>query len=253
MMAQDPSEIDPVDPELDLEDEPGDPAGEPDELPEIDDDSQEAAPPEPERDQQPSRRDGRIQRLVEESRRRDAENAELRRRLDELAARTTQPAQPQPQRESDAERAARYESMSPGQAMVEALKEAESRFEQRMNFTSAQTADSVDRTSFQARAARDKRVAKWLPKVETKLAELRQQGINMNRDVLYKYMLGEAMDAAGSTPEAERQTVEARRRVQQRSRRPGDTGSDLSVSRETRRSGSDEATARERRLSNQLL
>jgi hypothetical protein len=247
-MAQDPSELDPVDPELDLEDESTDPAGEPD-LDDVDEEEADVeVAPQPE-DRQPSRRDARIQRLHEDSRRKDAENADLRRRLDELTARTAAPAPPQPRQESDEERAARYESMSPGQAMVEALKEAEARFSQRMNTSNAQNADSVDKTTFDYKASTDALYAKWAPKVEARLAELRRQGINMNREVLFKFMVGEAAIERRSSPAGKQETSDARRRVQRRTARPGDSGSDTASTREQRRGNSD-AAALERRLAN---
>jgi hypothetical protein len=245
-MAQDPSELDPVDPELDLEDDAGDPAGEPEDIEQEEAELEVAPQPEV---SQPSRRDARIQRLAEDSRRKDAENADLRRRLDELTARTAAPAPPQPRQETDEERAARYESMSPGQAMVEALKEAEARFAQRVNTSTAQTADSVDKSSFEFKSSTDALYAKWAPKVEARLADLRRQGINMNREVLFKFMVGEAALERRSSTGGKQDASEARRRVQRRTARPGDTGSDTAPTREQRRGGND-ATALERRLAN---
>jgi hypothetical protein len=247
-MAQDPSELDPVDPELDLEDESTDPAGEVEDV-EQEEPELEVAP-EPE-ERQPSRRDARIQRLAEDSRRKDAENADLRRRLDELTTRTAAPA-PAPRQETDEERAARYENMSPGAAMVEALKEAEGRFAQRMNQTAAQTADTVDKTAFDSQAHRDPLYAKWAPKVEARLAELRRGGVNMNREVLFKYMVGEAALERRSSSGGRQETTAARQRVQRRQQRPGDSGSDTAPTREQRRGG-DDATARERRLANMQI
>lgn len=238
--------------ELDLEDEPLDPAGEPegDQPDDVDSPADEPAiDAGPRPDQQPSRRDSRIQRLIEDNRRRDAENADLRRRLDELSSRRDAP--PQARQESDEERAARYEAMSPGQAMATALREAEERFAKRMSVSAAQTQDIADKTRFQAIASSDNLYAKWADRVEAKLAELRSKGVNMDREVLFRYMIGEAALERRKSNGGRREVAEAGRRVAQRRSRPTDSGSDTSTTREERRGGGrDEIAARERRLAN---
>jgi regulator of replication initiation timing len=196
---------------------------------------------------QPSRRDTRIQSLIEEGHRRDTENADLRRRLDELASRT---AQPQAPRESEAERAARLSTMSTPEVIAETLRDAETRFNQRLNQVTSTTADQVDRTAFQSRASRDPLYARWAPRVETKLNELRSQGVNLDREVLFAYMIGRSsLDKRGS-PKGDREVAAAARRVEARRGRPANPGSDTA---RTERGERNDATARMRRLENVQL
>jgi hypothetical protein len=195
-------------------------------------------------ERQPSRRDNRIQSLIEEGRRRDSENADLRRRLDELANR---PVQPQAPRESEAERAARLATMTTPEAIAETLRDAETRYTQRLNQLASTTADQADRTSFQAKASSDQLYAKWAPRVEAKLTELRRQGINLDREVLFKFMIGEAALEKRGSPKGDRQLIDAARRVQARRGRPSNPGSDTARPGRNER---DDATARVRRLEN---
>jgi DNA polymerase III gamma/tau subunit len=244
--------------ELDLEDNPpDDPAGEPD--PDGGQDAGgadeiEAQPGDDQQVLQPSRRDGRIQRLIEEKRRSDADAAALRQRLDEL---TRQPvsAPSQQHQETDAERAARYDGMSQGDAIAQALRESEQRFAARMNQSAFQTADISDKTAFETKAATSRLRAHWKDKVEEKLVEMRRQGINTTREILYKFMVGEQAVERYENGGGRRQATEAGRRVQQRQARVGDSGSDISPPREPRRGsgGGNDAAARERRLANVIL
>ena len=237
--------------ELDLEDVPGDEPedDQQDDVEASEADAGEAASPEPEQ-RQPPRRDARIQRLIEEKRRSDAEVAEMRRRLDELTTRTVQPPPQQQHQETEEERAARYEQMSPGQALVAALNEAENRFSRKMAQSTAQTADIADKTAFQTKASNDPLYARWQDRVETKLAEMRAQGTNLNREVLFTYMIGEAAMKRRNSTGGKREVADAGRRVQQRRQRPADSGSDTAPSREERRTGGRDADSRERRLAN---
>ena len=195
-------------------------------------------------ERQPSRRDTRIQSLIEEGRRRDSENADLRRRLDELANRTVQPQAP---RESEAERAARLATMTTPEVIAETLRDAETRFTQRLNQVASTTADQADRTAFQAKASGDQLYAKWAPRVEAKLTELRRQGVNLDREVLFKFMIGEAALEKRRVSPRDREAIDAARRVAFRRGRPSNPGSDTA---RPGRSERDDATARVRRLEN---
>ena len=230
---------DPVNEEV--QDDPAD--DNPDEVAAQDADSVQDERPRPQ-ERQPSRRDTRIQSLIEEGRRRDSENADLRRRLDELANRTVQPQAP---RESEAERAARLATMTTPEVIAETLRDAETRFTQRLNQVASTTADQADRTAFQAKASGDQLYAKWAPRVEAKLTELRRQGVNLDREVLFKFMIGEAALEKRRVSPRDREAIDAARRVAFRRGRPSNPGSDTA---RPGRSERDDATARVRRLEN---
>jgi hypothetical protein len=228
-------DLDPVNEEV--QDDPADDS--PDEV------AAEAEPVQEQRqERQPSRRDNRIQSLIEEGRRRDTENADLRRRLDELATRTVQPQAP---RESEAERAARLATMTTPEVIAETLRDAETRFTQRLNQVASTTADQADRTAFQSKASSDQLYAKWAPRVEAKLTELRRQGVNLDREVLFKFMIGEAALEKRGSPKGNRDLIDAARRVQARRGRPSNPGSDTA---RTGRNERDDAAGRMRRLEN---
>jgi hypothetical protein len=191
-------------------------------------------------ERQPSRRDNRIQALRNEVRERDARLAETNRRIDELIARQAQPAT---QRETAEQRAARFAIMTPQEQIAETLRESEARFEQRMQGFQVQTAETADRTAFQAKAAVDPLYAKWAPKVEGKLAELRTKGTNVEREVLLKFMIGEAALERRSSKEGKLETAGAQRRVASQRARPTNSGSDTQAVRR-------QTTSLERRLEN---
>lgn len=179
-------------------------------------------------DRQPTRGENRFQRLSNENQRVTSELAETRRRLDELTQRINQPAIP---RETPEQRAQRFALMTPQEQMQETLREAEMRQTQREQAFQSQMLDAADRTSFQARASVDPLYAKWGPKVEGRLAELRARGVNVERDVLLKFMIGEAaLDRRGSK-EGRREVTQARQRVAAARTRPTNSGSDTQAQR----------------------
>lgn len=194
--------------------------------------------PEP---RQPSRAETRIRSLTEQIRERDARLAETNRRIDELIARQSQP-QPTP-RESTEQRAARFALMTPQEQIAETLRESEARWEQRMQGFAMQSAETADRTAFQAKCSVDPLYAKWAPKVEGKLAELRTKGTNLEREVLLKYLIGEAALERRSSKEGKREVRQAATRVAAARTRPANSGSDAQAQRR-------QQTSLERRLEN---
>lgn len=225
------------DDELDLELEP-DPV-EPEELAELEEPAEpeegpkepgEPAPEvrEPPVAAQPSRRDTRIQTLTEAARQKDAELAEVRRRLDDLSRQMTQP---RVQAESPEQRAARFALMTPQEQMAETLRESEQRTATLVQQVQMQSADAADRAAFQSRAAVDPLYAKWGPKVEGKLAELRARGNNVEREVLLKFMIGEAALERRGSMAGKTEVRQAQRRVASQRTRTANSGSDTAPQR----------------------
>ena len=224
------------DPELDLEaeqpsDQPEDPeASEPEsEQPE---ETAEASPPveaqEPvEEPQRPSRRDTRIASLTDRLKEADAERETFRRRLAEVEQRYQQPKA----QESPEQRAQRRALMTPQEVMTEELNEAKNSFTQQLQQVQWQNAETADRTTFQAKCASNPLYAKYAPKVEGKLAELRTRGINSEREVLLKYLIGEAALERMSSKEGKQEVRQAQQRVKRATVRPSNSGSDEAATR----------------------
>jgi hypothetical protein len=217
-------EPDPVEPEETADpDEPAEPAA-------AQQDPGEPAPEvrEPPVAAQPSRRDTRIQTLADEAKQAKQELAETRRRLDELSRQMTQPRPPS---ESPEQRAARFALMTPQEQMSETLRESEQRTAALVQQVQMQSSDAADRAAFQSRAAVDPLYAKWGPKVEGKLAELRARGNNVEREVLLKFMIGEAaLERRGSTA-GKAEVKQAQKRVASQRTRPTNSGSDTAPQR----------------------
>lgn len=193
--------------------------------------------------QRPSRRETRIQSLVESNRQKDTELADVRRRLDELT-RTVQ--QPKPAVESPEVRAQRRALMTPQEVMQEELQEAKASFTQQLNQVQWQNAETADRTAFQAKCATNPLYARYAPKVEGKLAELRTKGTNAEREVLLKYLIGEAALERYSSKEGKQEVAQAQQRVRRQTVKPPSSGSDTAATRRREES-------LERRLENQNI
>jgi hypothetical protein len=224
--------------ELDLEaeqpsDQPADPAGEEPEEPDQPEDQPEAdQPPLAAQDQvvpepRPSRRDSRIQSLTERVRERDTELAEVRRRLDELTRTVQQPRQA----ETPEMRAQRRALMAPQEQMQEDLREAQTSFTQQVQGLQAQQQEFADRTAFQAQCASNPLYAKYAPKVEGKLAELRTQGTNAPREAVLRWLIGDAALSRMGSKEGKREVAQAQQRVKRATVRPPSGGSDEAATR----------------------
>lgn len=174
----------------------------------------------------PSRGENRIQTLRNELRERDRQIAETNRRVDELLRERQRPTGETPE-----QRAARHALMTPQEIMGEQLRESEGRMAQQIQSLQFQNLETADRTAFQAKAAVDPLYAKWGPKVEGKLAELRARGQSAEREVILKFLIGEAALARRGTKEGRREVRQAERRVQGQRVRPSNSGSDTSADR----------------------
>jgi len=194
--------------------------------------------PEPPARAAPTRGENRFQTLRNENQRQAQELAETRRRLDEITARLSRP-----QGESPEQRAARHAMMTPLEVMQETARESEGRMAQQIQMLQLQNLETADRTAFQAKAAVDPLYAKWGPKVEGKLAELRSRGQNVEREVVLKFLIGEAALERRGTKEGRREVRQAAERVRGQRVRPSNSGSDTAADR--RQQGS-----LERRLEN---
>jgi hypothetical protein len=137
--------------------------------------------------------------------------------------------------------------MSPQEIMDERLREAEQRFEARINQTTFMNAEMADRTAFQAKAAVDPIYEKWGPKVEALLAERAAKGQPpVEREVAIRWLLGDTMLKQRGSKEGKREVRDAQRRVNSQRTRPANPGSDTPPQRR-------QGTSLERRLENQSI
>jgi hypothetical protein len=201
-------------------------------------DAEQQPPP---RQQQPSRGERRFQSLTSELAKERQQREDLARRLDAALGQQRQPAQETPEA-----RAQRHALMTPEERMREDLQISTATHQREMQVMRFQMQDNSDKTAFEAKAANDKRYAKWKPDVERELLALRQQGQNVDREKLMYYLIGKNAVENGQE-QVTQQRSEARQRVQRQSVRPSNSGSDVQASRR------DRSATLEKRLENQSL
>jgi hypothetical protein len=115
--------------------------------------------------------------------------------------------------------------------MQEDLRDSEARVTQIVQSTQQQNAEFADRTAFQAQCAVNPLYAKYAPKVEGKLAELRTQGSNVSREAILRWMIGDAAIARMSSKEGKKEVRDAQTRVRRQTVRPPGGGSDTAATR----------------------
>ena len=251
-MAGDPEEIDPdkLNPDPDDEVEDQEPGGA-DESDELDEDESESEQPDGEvpgaqakdrqEEVQPSRRERRITAQQDALKERDRKIADLEGRLNGYIAQQTnnQPRETQEQRE---QRLALLDPVDRLRVEMQEERQASTRTMQNMQFT---LMDSSDKATFDAKSLVDPLYAKWGPKVEAFISELRGKGQNVAREQALKYLIGEAA-LSGRKAQTGKQRQEAASRVARNRVQPGNSRSDTQANRR-QGSGPD---ALERRLEN---
>ena len=193
-------------------------------------------------DRQPSRAERRISGQQEALRVRDQQIADLNKRLDTVLAQTKAPVEPQ---ETPAQREQRLALLDPIDRMRVEMQEAQNVSTRQMQAMAFTMQESGDKATFDAKSLVDSLYAKWGPKVETFLTELRAKGQNVQREQALKYLIGEAA-LAGRKVASGKQRQEAAGRMTRNRTQPGNARSDTQVDR---RGGSD-STKLERRLEN---
>jgi hypothetical protein len=193
--------------------------------------------------QQPSRGEQRQQRLANELREARQRETDLNRRLDLALAARPQPTQ---QGESPEARAQRLALLTPEERIREELQETRREIATAMQRQQFATTEAGDRAAFQAKATVDPLYKKWEPKVEAELTQLRNQGMNVERERLMYYLIGKAaVEARGANKGTQR--AAGAQRVRQQTTRSPNSGSDVQAQRRER------GNSLERRLENQSL
>jgi hypothetical protein len=175
----------------------------------------------------PGRRDARIETLLVQ-READKERAErLERQVEELRAqRTTQ------RQESPEEEAARLSLMNPEERSDYKLTKALRQIEVSNRQTAFVAQEAADKAAFDAKVGIDPLYARMQPAVDKTLAELRAQGQNVPREVLFQLEVGKAALAARSKTQGQKD--KGAQRVRNQSTPPLNGKGDTAVQRRAR-------------------
>lgn len=157
--------------------------------------------------------------------------ADVRREVAELRNARQQQPDPAAQAAQEAALFERWEQMAPRDAERERKQYYESRVGAALNQMRGQLGDQMDRASYEARSATDKARARLADRVEETIATLRGQGnYTINRETVFKYLLGEEVDRRRG-PETVRQRRDGQRRIASQTTRPGNARGDAVRSR----------------------
>lgn len=153
-----------------------------------------------------------------------AENAA--RELTERIARLERPAQAAPSGPT----AEQFALMTPDELITYRLGESDKRFQQTLGQIQWNTYEASDKATFNSLKATDPLAAKYADEVETRLAAMRQQGQNVDRERLLTFIIGEKA-RAGRSVAKQRQTAQGQQRIARQTVRPGAARSDTTGNR----------------------
>ena len=159
--------------------------------------------------------------------------------------------------ETEQEFQQRIAALEPVEQMNLRLQRAEQRSNQQLAYLQATTTDQLDRASYAARAASDKRFAKYSDEVERRHAEFLRGGPNqppqlVARETILKIVIAEKI-LGQSNREQRRSNERQQRRTERQRVNPPNNRGDAGSGRPDRRGGRQnetEAEARQRRLEN---
>lgn len=117
------------------------------------------------------------------------ENANLRRRMDELEH-TTRQRQQEPA-ETKEQETARLQLMTPDERAEYRFNKAEERNQRALAVIQLQSADLADQAAFSALKVDDPAAKKYASDVEKTLADLRKRGENASRETILNYLVGQ--------------------------------------------------------------
>jgi hypothetical protein len=177
----------------------------------------------------PPRAKNRVHSLAQRVKAERERNDRLEARLKELEGRGPAPAQ-QSRQETPEEEEQRLLLMTAEERMAYRLEKFERTQRERDARDMFSRADMSDKAEFVAKTATDPVARKLAEKVETRLAELRKDGMNVKRDVLLTYLVGE-MVRAGGLKAVRSQRKSGAASVARQSARPSNGAGDVSAQR----------------------
>lgn len=190
----------------------------------------------------PSRGEARFQKLANETRESREENARLKRELDEFKAEQSRQRATVEKKEPTADEMALW---STEQIIDYKLNKATGAFNQNLQQLQWNTQESNDKAAFERLQLSDPRAKKYAAEVETRLAGIRKQGQNVDREALLKFVIGEKVFQGGGKAAA-KQKKEGAEQIRRQRTNPPSGQSDVRGGR----SQESEAEARRKRLEN---
>ncbi len=180
-------------------------------------------------ERRPTRGEARFQTLSKAAK--DANERATRaetaaRELTERIARLERPAQTAPQGPT----AEQIALMTPDELIDFKLGTATKRFEAQLGQIQWQTYEATDKAAFEALKASHPMARRLADKVETRLAEMRAQGQNVDRVRLAKYLVGEEAWEKGEAAKV-KQAAQGQRNIQRQTVRAGAARSDTTGNR----------------------
>jgi len=181
-------------------------------------------------DEKPQRQEGRADRRFQKlSNSLKQANERAARVEQELAALRAERARPQQTQETPEQERARIALMTQEERVTYLLEKSAKQNEQAIRQVQFAAADQSDRAAYQAKAAYDPRFRKFEGEVESRLADLRRQGGNANREVVLAYLIGEKV--LGAQPKVDDARRQGQQRIQRQQARATSGRSDLPANR----------------------
>lgn len=231
--ASDPETLDTEDNPDDFDDDadqPGDTGDEPDLRAQGTED--DTGTPAGDRQQQPSRRDRRIETLAQRAREAERREKEANDRLNEMLRVRRETATQQPTGESAAQRAERRSRLTPEERITEDLRESEQRLNGQLQQSQLVAWETSDRTLFETKAINSPAHRRWKDRVEAEVQKLKERGqVGVARESILAYLLGKAVLDQQEKKGGGKRRDEAKRRIERNTTRPGAPRSDTSQQR----------------------
>jgi hypothetical protein len=202
-----------------------------------DDEEVEAQP-----ERKPGRGESRFQKLSNAAREATEKAARVEREFNEFKAEQSRRAAVVEKKEPTAEEMALW---STEQVIDYKLQKATGAFSQNLAQLQWNTQESNDKAAFERLQLSDPRAKKYAGEVETRLANIRKQGQNVDREALFTFILGEKVKNGGGKAAA-KQKKEGAEQIRRQKTTPPGGASDVRGGR----TQDSEAEARRKRLEN---
>ena len=193
-------------------------------------------------ERKPGRGESRFQKLANEAREAREHAARVERELQEFKAEQSRKAAVVEKKEPTAEEMALW---STEQVIDYKMQKATGQFSQNLQQLQWNTMESNDKAAFERLQLSDPRAKKYAAEVETRLANIRKQGQNVDRESLLKFIVGEKVMEGGGKAAA-KQKKQGEEQIRRQKTNPPGGQSDVRGGR----TQDSEAEARRKRLEN---
>lgn len=190
----------------------------------------------------PSRGESRFQKLANEAREAREHSSRIEKELNEFKAEQSRRAAVVEKKEPTDEEMALWSTQ---QIIDYKLQKATSGFQQNLQQLQWNTQEANDKAAFERLQLSDPRAKKYAAEVETRLASIRKQGQNVDREALLKFVIGEKVFQGGGKAAA-KQKKQGEEQIRRQRTNPPAGQSDVRGGRTEQ----NEAEARRKRLEN---